>query len=234
MRRVSLLFALALASSTLVAQTYKPLFPAVDIAWSPVAYPYSDSIVPTVALPWAGVTGGSGTLTTFEDAVPFNSTQVYLSCGSTDTAYLTGSNDATNTASTLIVDNYVQVQTDSADGSSTQQNYCPNVGTGGCFSGQTVYPNAVIGGKAKDYYSPVPDQQMNVAVGDALYTIRLMDWGFTKASSAVYLKTTCKVRDQVCHVDNATKKDKTITIDPAGVAAHLRQGDTLGKCADGH
>jgi hypothetical protein len=210
MKKLCLLAIAGLLLATVAhAQTTKKLFEPVAIAVSDPAFTYTD----------------------FTSAVPFATAQVYMACEPGDTALISGSDDPAAGPS-LIIDNYLEVQIDYKDGTSSITDYCPNIATTGCFSGTLGDPKSDLGNPAFFRYLPVADQPIDVAPDKALYTLRLMDWGYTKASSAVWLKTGCHIFDRVCHYDAGKKGYKTLVIDPNGVAAHLRQhtGDYLGAC----
>jgi hypothetical protein len=91
---------------------------------------------------------------------------------------------------------------------------------------------ALLGEPAESAYLPVASQDVSAALqeGVHLYTFRLMDWGYTYASSEIWLTTTCKIKDQVCHFDSGKKTSKTLTLGASAIPAHLRHGDTLGAC----
>jgi hypothetical protein len=233
-KSISLSFAVAVVVSSLSANaqtSYKQLFQPVSV---------SDSA--TLSLP--GVDTFTPGSTTPDDAKLFASTSVFLSCPAdgSGTALLSGDNGTgPNVGQSLIVDNFISVLTNL----STEQ-YIP-ADRSQLFSAQNVYPSAnlISGGYLNGpvwtpvgtpAYSPVADQPFNVTPGDSVYTIRLMDWGYTYGSSAVWLKTTCVVHDKVCHHDKGAKGDKTLTVDPNGYAAHLAQhsDDYSGACTDGH
>ena len=152
----------------------------------------------------------------------FGEKQVYLSCEAGDTASISGANGAA-----FVVDNYVQVQRDDND----PLNFCPNLAGAGCFNGVSADPMALLGYAAETAYYPVAAQDVSAALapGVSLYTFRLMDWGYTKAASEVWLNTTCVVKDKVCHKD-AGKPHKTLTVGASAIRAHLAHGDRLGAC----
>jgi hypothetical protein len=168
---------------------------------------------------------------------------VLLSCpaDNSGTASLSGDNGTgPNVGQSLIVDNFIRIQTNQ---SATPQDI---LSATSAYSGQNVYPasNAIpylnkpvwTVNAGLPAYLPVIDQTITLTPGDAVYTFSLMDWGYTYGSSAVWLKTSCKVKDRVCHADNGAKGDKTLILDPNGYAAHLAQhpNDYAGACTDGH
>ena len=167
---------------------------------------------------------GPGPYTSPDDATPFASKQLYLACGAGATATISGPlvNDG------LIVDNFIQVQ----GPTDVMTNYCPNIGTKGCFDGTSVDPKLALGLPAESAYTPVGPQDISSSLvqGLGLYTINLMDWGYTYASSQLTLTTSCAIKDQVCHYDNGKKQFKTLTVGAAAIPAHLAHGDTLGAC----
>ena len=241
MRRVTLLFVVCLAvlsSSVLVAQNTKQLFQPIVVSDS-ANLPRAGGVG---FLP--GVSSWQPGSTTADDAVSYQTTSVFLSCPVGATAWVSGDNGTgRNVGHSLIVDNYIQVQTNLLDPNTIQN--IP-LDRSALYSGQNVYP--YIGpylGKPVDWsnngailaaYQAVADQPVALLTGDAVYTFNLMDWGYTYGNSAVWLKTSCTVNDKVCHKDNGAKGDKTLTRDPNGYVAHLanHQYDTPGACADGH
>ena len=207
MKRTSILLLaiLAVLCATAVSQNTKQLF-------QPVA-----------------ITDSGPILADYTDATPFATTTVYMDCEEGDTAVVSGTQNGT--ADSLIVDNYIQVQSDTLKGATATTDICPNLATAGCFSG-TNSPTAKFGQPAENGYYPVPDQAVPLVEGKALYTFRLMDWGVALAASPVWLRTSCHIFDLVCHYDNGKKMFKTLTLDPNGIAAHLKQhsNDYLGAC----
>jgi hypothetical protein len=231
---------LAVLSSTVtVAQNTKLLFNSVPITNSATL---NAPDIPGVA-DWFI----TNPLPTWDQAAPFASTQVLLSCTATtgttwDTASLMGPPiDTAHPAPTLIVDNYIQVQTNTESGPAIpDQNLC-RIGDSAseprCFAGSDVYPSGVPWNPADVaiHYTGVANQSFNVTPGVALYTIRLMDWGFTYASSSVTLNTSCGIVDKVCHYSAGPGggKWKTLMSDPSGIFnGHLKQhsNDHAGAC----
>lgn len=196
---------LALPGSSFAQNTVKLLDP-VNIAATPVNFP------------------------TFDLAVPFASKQLYLQCGEGATGQIEGP----FAGNSLIVDNYIQVQ--SPDNSI--QNYCPNVETLGCFTLNIGDDPALYTGQpAESIYGPVSPQDVSGSLqpGLGLYTFSLMDWSYTYGSSEVSLRTTCAIKDKVCHYDNGKKGYKTLTLGAAAMPAHLNHhpNDYLGACTNG-
>jgi hypothetical protein len=227
---------LAVLSSTVTVAQTKLLFNSVPITDSATL---NAPDIPGVA-DWFI----TNPLPTWDQAAPFASTQVLLSCTTGDTATLMGPPiDAAHPAPTLIVDNYIQVQTNTESGPAiSDQNLChlnPSDLTSEprCFVRSDVYPGGVPSDPANvaGHYAGVADQTFNVVSGVALYTIRLMDWGFTYASSSVTLKTSCGIVDKVCHYSAGPGggKWKTLMSDPSGIFnGHLKQhiNDHVGAC----
>jgi hypothetical protein len=169
------------------------------------------------------IAGSTGTFDGYTTAEQFAERQFYLACEVGDTAIVSGPN-----VGAFIADNYIQVQADDE----TPLNFCPGIEGTGCFSGTIADPMALLGEPAESAYLPVASQDVSAALqeGVHLYTFRLMDWGYTYASSEIWLTTTCKIKDQVCHFDSGKKTSKTLTLGASAIPAHLRHGDTLGAC----
>ena len=179
----------------------------------------------------------TGTYTDYTSATAFGSKQYYISCLNTQVApwaKLSGSNNLNDTPN-LIVDNYIQVERHDESGGDVE-NYCPNIEAAGCFSGvdwSTGGPLAHVTEAASAVYLPVAPQEITtVLAADVLrlYTFRLMDWGYTYASSALWLHTNCFIIDEVCHQDKGKKQYKTLTLDASAISAHLAHGDDIGAC----
>lgn len=154
------------------------------------------------------------------------SVEVYLSCPTTGapTSSVSGPNGGD-----FIVDNFL-----SLNGS-----YLCN---GSCFSSPGD-PLGYLGMPAEASYGGVPAVDVSSRItGTGLYTFHLLDFGYTYASSAVYLNTSCSTipvntppesptnDGVICHRNNGSKEWKTLTVGLSAVPAHLAHGDTLGPC----
>ena len=171
--------------------------------------------------PVAITSSDPSTLLSYNAVAPFGTTQVYLSCpvGEKPEATLTGPYGGK-----LVVDNYVTIN---------GTNVCPN---GNCFVSVFADPVNYLGDSVNSSYLGVdPIDVSNVITGSGLYTFSFVDYGYTLASSEVYLNTSCSfapAASQVCHRDNGNKGQKTLTVGPAALSAHLAHGDSEGPCSE--
>ena len=163
-------------------------------------------------------------------AVDFASKQLYLQCGPGPGAF--AQLEGPFVGGGLIVDNYIQVQSPDT----SIRNYCPDLESFGCFT-LNDDPGIHVGAAAESAYGPVGPQDVTASLipGLGLYTFSLMDFGYTYASSELSLRTTCAIKDKVCHFDSGKKGHKTLTVGAAAIPAHLNNhaGDYLGACTDG-
>jgi hypothetical protein len=170
--------------------------------------------------PVAITSSDASLLLTYDSAISFGTAQVYLSCpvGETPQATLTGPYGGK-----LVVDNFLTVNG-------------TNVCGGNCFSSAFANPVNYLGESTNSSYMGVdPIDIGNKINGSGLYTFSLMDYGYTLASSEVYLNTSCSIvpaASQICHRDNGNRREKTLTVGPAALSAHLAHGDTEGPCSE--
>jgi hypothetical protein len=176
--------------------------------------------------PVAITSSDSSLLWSYNSAASFGTVQVYLSCpaGEKPQASLTGP-----FGGPLVVDNFLTVNgTNVCDGQDKS-----------CFSSTFANPINYLGEPANSSYMGVdPIDISRQITGSGLYTFSLVDFGYTLASSEVYLNTSCSfasaasVASQVCHRDYGKKESKTLTVGPAALAAHLAHGDSEGPCSE--
>lgn len=170
--------------------------------------------------PVAITSSDASLLLTYDSATSFGTTQVYLSCpvGEKPQATLTGPYGGK-----LVVDNFITVNG-------------KNVCDGNCFSSAFANPVNYLGESTNSSYMGVDPIDVSSQInGSGLYTFSLMDYGYTLASSEVYLNTSCSIvpaASQICHRDNGNKGEKTLTVGPAALSAHLAHGDTEGPCSE--
>ncbi|HEY0460386.1 MAG TPA: hypothetical protein VGC97_14710 [Pyrinomonadaceae bacterium] len=155
----------------------------------------------------------------FNTAVAFQTKEMYLTCPLNPQSSLSGPGN-TN----LIVDNYLTVN---------GVNVCPGEdGQGSCFASTLNDPYYYLGEIMEVSYNGVaPINVSSRITGSGVYSFQVKDYGYTFGNTEIYLNTTCSTIAQVCHRDNGRRGQKTLTIDPGSVAAHLAHGDTSGPCA---
>lgn len=164
----------------------------------------------------------------------YKSVQVYLSCptGETPVSSLTGPNGGP-----FIIDNALVLNT-------------RNVCGGNCFSLMSD-PMGSLGGPVEAAYTGVGPLNVSQDISrTGLYTFTVYDIGYTFGTSAVYLNTSCSIipintpeeptttpppppvpGDTVlCHRNNGSRGQVTLTVGPSAVNAHLAHGDSLGAC----
>jgi hypothetical protein len=170
-----------------------------------------------------GITSSDASLLlSYNSTVSFGTAQVYLSCpvGEKPQATLTGPYGGQ-----LVVDNFLTVN---------GTNVCSGQDSS-CFSSIFTDPVNYLGQASNSSYMGVnPIDISNQVTGSGLYTFGLMDFGYTLASSDIYLNTSCSMApaaSQVCHQDNGKKTQKTLTVGPAALSAHLAHGDSEGPCS---
>ena len=164
------------------------------------------------------------------NAVPwgsYKSAEVYLSCQSNvaPTSIVTGPNGGG-----FVVDNVLVINNRNACG-------------GFCFW-TTANPYNFIGQPVESAYAPVgPFNEDHIITGSGYYKFYLMDIGHTYGNTAIYLNTSCQItpidvppQDEeggvICHRNNGTRGQRTITVGSDALPAHLAHGDTLGPCQE--
>jgi hypothetical protein len=173
----------------------------------------------------------------------FGSRQVTLSCptGEAPRSQLTGPGGGW-----FVVDNIVTINRENACGVAWN-----------CYGSTLADPLAFIGEPVLPYYSGVaPMDVSNLITKSGTYTFELVDFGYTFGSTDVYLNTTCSIgtvsntKDntddpsknnskpgdgevtQICHRDFGKPGQKTLSVGPAALAAHLSHGDVAGPCGE--
>jgi hypothetical protein len=257
MKKVMFALALAaLAAAPVSAQTTsKLLFPATPITDS------NDINLPGVnantvlGLPKFEIDPASLAPNAYENAKPFAVTTVWLWCPSGGTVSLSGDDGITapppySLHNSLVVDNFIKV-TNNQDASeqviSANGVIPPTLfnGVNGVYPAAALAQSNLLGHGVVEAYGAVPDQSLINITSDtnSSYTFQLMDWGYVHANSNVYLKTggSCQIVDKLCHYDQGKRVWKEMTLDPDGIAAHLRvhddvhnapgPADYIGKCS---
>ena len=158
-----------------------------------------------------------GEYLTFESAVAFKSTEVYLTCPLEAQSSISGPGGGT-----FSVDNFLTV-----NGTSI----CPGGGENNCFASTLNDPMHWLGEIMEVSYLGIPAVDVSSRITTSgTYTFQVKDYGYTFGNTEIYLNTTCSMVSQVCHRDNGRRVRKTLTIGGSAVAAHLNHGDTEGPC----
>ena len=180
--------------------------------FDPINITASDPIAIWNAVPWGS----------------YKSADVYLTCqsGQAPTSSITGPNGGG-----FVVDNVLVINNRNACG-------------GFCF-GVTAQPHFFIGQPVEAAYSTVgPFNEDHIITGSGLYNFYMLDIGQTYGNTAVYLNTSCHITPinvdaeqdtpsgVICHRNNGSRIQRTLTVDPGAVPAHLAHGDTLGPCQE--
>jgi hypothetical protein len=154
----------------------------------------------------------------FETAVAFKTTEIYLSCPLNAQTTISGPNNGN-----LIIDNFLTIN---------GANICPGEnGQGSCFETTIADPYDYLGEIVEiPYVGIAPVNVSSRITTSGTYTFELKDYGYTFGNNEVYLHTTCSFVSQVCHRDNGRRQQRTLTIGASAVAAHLAHGDTEGPC----
>ena len=153
-----------------------------------------------------------------EHPFTFGTDVIFLTCPAGATATLSGPGGGD-----LITDNDLLV-----NGTTV----CPF--PDGCFDGTISDPLLNLGQPAETAYNGVAPIDISSSLVEGLNVFRLVDRGYTYASSAIDLTTTCTVGYPVCHSSGQGRsKFKTLVVGSLNaVAAHVRNhaGDHAGAC----
>jgi hypothetical protein len=169
---------------------------------------------------------------TYANAIEFDTKQVYLSCPTNGVPSGTLSGPE---GTDFLVDNFIRIERSPTN----TTDLCPEFQVYGCFTPTAgVDPMAHLGEPVTNSLTAVAPLALTEAFltlydgsFSGVYTFKLMDFSYTYGNTEVWLNTSCRIVEQVCHRNNGSSAQKTLNIGASAVAAHLAHGDTLGPCA---